>query len=281
MSIHLPNKQTVLGVDVSTTSYDEVALVCKNWIQEKRDYEENLLSNPAALPGHYICVTSVHGIMVANEVSVVKEALNKADIVTPDGMPVVWALRSFGARDQSRVYGPELMLRLCAQAAHENHRIYLHGGSPDTLVELERRLTARFPDLAIAGAYSPPFRELTDEECKQSLARIVTSEADFVFIGISTPKQDLWMAANSPKLPGVIMVGVGAAFDFHAGRVKQAPRWVQGAGLEWLFRLLTEPKRLWKRYLLTTPIFLPLWALQRLGFRKYPNSSNPLTSEQK
>jgi N-acetylglucosaminyldiphosphoundecaprenol N-acetyl-beta-D-mannosaminyltransferase len=204
----------------------------------------------------------------------VRALLNDADIATPDGMPIVWALRSFGVRHQKRVYGPQLMLTLCEQAMRCGHGIFLYGGREETLPDLRHRLERQFPGLIMAGTYSPPFRPLTAEEDAAVIERIVKSDADIVFVGISTPKQERWMWEHRDKLPGVVMLGVGAAFDFHAGRVKQAPPWMQQSGLEWFFRLLMEPARLWKRYLLVNPLFLPLWALQRLGILKYSHQAH-------
>jgi N-acetylglucosaminyldiphosphoundecaprenol N-acetyl-beta-D-mannosaminyltransferase len=254
-SEHLPAKRTVIGVGISTTSYDEVVACCQSWIGRLREQKNEATA-------HYICVTSVHGLITARDDSSVRDILNGADIATPDGMPLVWALRSFGERNQARVYGPTLMLRLCESAAQNGHRIFLYGGRPETLGELRTRLLGKFPDLQIAGSYSPPFRPLTDEEEQLVESQIRESGAEIVFVGISTPKQERWMHSHRSRFPGVVMVGVGAAFDFHAGRVRQAPGWMQRNGLEWLFRLASEPGRLWQRYLLVTPRFLPLWAMQ-------------------
>ena len=257
----IPKKQTVLGIGISTTSYDEVTAVCRDWIERRR-------SARGETRGRYICVTSVHGIMTAVFDPSFRRELNSADMATPDGMPVVWALRSFGCRGQRRVYGPDLMLALCHQAAELGHRIFLYGSRPQTLEHLERRLLRRFPKLVIGGSYSPPFRALTCAEDREITTRIIAADADLIFIGLSTPRQERWMAAHRARIPGV-MVGVGAAFDFHAGQLKQAPPWMQQHGLEWLFRLLMEPRRLWKRYLLITPLFLPMWSLQKLRILRY------------
>jgi N-acetylglucosaminyldiphosphoundecaprenol N-acetyl-beta-D-mannosaminyltransferase len=251
----VPEKQLVVSVGISTTSYAEVADLCTRWAAERRVL-------PCAR-ARYICVTSVHGIILARKDPEIAGFLNGADIATPDGMPVVWALRSFGHNNQQRVYGPTLMLEICGRAAAHTHRIFLYGGREDTLTALEERLTQRFPGLQIAGAYSPPFRELTSQEETAIQARIRESDADIVFVGISTPKQERWMHEHRQCFPGVTLIGVGAAFDFHAGRVPQAPGWMQRNGLEWLFRLMAEPARLWRRYLVTTPQFLPLWAKQK------------------
>jgi len=184
-------------------------------------------------------------------------------------MPVVWALRSFGCRAQERVYGPTLTLALCAMAEKRGHSIFLYGSRPETLDSLKDNLLLQYPNLRIAGSFSPPFRPLTEDESAEILQRITDSGAAFVFVGLSTPKQELWMAAHAPQLDGMVLVGVGAAFDFHAGNLRQAPPWMQRSGLEWLFRLLAEPRRLWRRYLLVTPLFLPLWCLQRLGILQF------------
>jgi len=169
-------------------------------------------------------------------------------------------------RRQQRVYGPDLMLALCKQAAKEGHRIFLYGGRDEVLDILHQNLVARFPGLQIAGAYAPPFRPLTAEEDRAIVGRIKESGAHIVFIGIGSPKQERWMVDHRCKLPGVIMLSVGAAFDFHAGRVRQAPGWMRRSGLEWFFRLLMEPRRLWKRYILTQ-LFLPMWMLELIGIR--------------
>lgn len=255
----VPEKQRVVAVDISTTTYDEVVGLCAEWAAERRT------SPPAR--AHYICVTSVHGVILAQDDPEVARVLNEADIVTPDGMPIVWAIRSFGHPEQQRVYGPTLMLKICGNAERTGDRIFLYGGREETLPVLSQRLLARFPNLKIAGSYSPPFRPLTAEEDRNVREQITASQADIVFVGISTPKQEKWMYGHRESFPGVTLIGVGAAFDFHAGRTRQAPAWMQRNGLEWLFRLLMEPSRLWRRYLLTTPRFLPLWARQRLSLR--------------
>lgn len=259
-----PRKQSVVGIRISTTSYGEVVAVCREWIRQHR---EQLPEQKSA--ARYICVTSVHGIVTAVKKPQFRAVLNGADIATPDGMPVVWALRSFGVANQPRVYGPDLMLALCRDAAACGHRIFLYGATEETLVKLSSRLRRLFPELSIVGTFSPPFRALTEAEELETMRMLQDSKADIVFIGLSTPKQDFWMARYAPRLPGMILAGVGAAFDFHAGVLRQAPGWMQKRGLEWLFRLVMEPARLWRRYLLETPVFLPLWAMQKLGILKY------------
>jgi N-acetylglucosaminyldiphosphoundecaprenol N-acetyl-beta-D-mannosaminyltransferase len=266
-----PCKQLVVGVEISTTSYAEVTQYCRQWIEHRRNGE-------GGSSARYICVTSVHGVITARDDEPVREILNQADIATPDGMPIVWALRSFGLRSQQRVYGPTLMMHLCESAARNGHKIFLYGGREESLLALRERLLSMFPTLQLAGFYSPPFRPLTPEENEQVERQILDSGAELVFVGISTPKQERWMAEHKQRFPGVVMVGVGAAFDFHAGRVRQAPGWVQRNGLEWFFRLVMEPARLWRRYLLVTPRFLPLWAMQRFFAKR--TWLNPQASRQ-
>src|SRR5579884_856100 len=249
-------KQFVLGVGISATSYERACEQALEWIEEARAH---------ATAARYVCVTSVHGIVSARRDPAFRRTLNAADMATPDGMPVVWAMRSFGRSGQQRVYGPTLMLRLCADAEERGYRIFLYGARPETLTALRDALLDRFPLLQIAGSFAPPFRPLTAAEDQDVICRIRDARADIVFVGLSTPKQETWMAAHKTALPGVVMFGVGAAFDFHAGRVSQAPAWMQNNGLEWFYRLLSEPKRLWRRYLLETPVFLPLWLLQLAG----------------
>jgi N-acetylglucosaminyldiphosphoundecaprenol N-acetyl-beta-D-mannosaminyltransferase len=253
-------KLPVLGVGVSVTSYGEVLRTCREWIEE---------SHVGGSPGRYSVLLNVHSVMTGVLDHGVRAALNGADIAACDGMPLVWALRWLGARGQRRVYGPDLMLALCGQAARLGHRIFLYGAGTETLTVLRARLQFRFPSLEIVGAHSPPFRPLTPEEDRADVERIRSSGAEIVFVGLGAPKQERWMAGHRAKLPGIVMLGVGAAFNFHAGKVRQAPRWMQRWGLEWLFRLSVEPARLWRRYVLLNPLFLAMWALQAAGLLNY------------
>jgi N-acetylglucosaminyldiphosphoundecaprenol N-acetyl-beta-D-mannosaminyltransferase len=254
-------KLPILGIGVSTIGRADVVAFCEHVIEERRVQQ----SSRAA----YVCVTSVHGIITGVTDQSFRAVVNAADVVTPDGMPVVWALRSFGARTQERVYGPDLMLDVCDMAQRQSVRVYLYGATDECLAQLHANLMRKYPDLSIVGMFSPPFRELTDNETLDVTRRITESGADLLFVGLSTPKQEKWMAKFADRLPNLLMIGVGAAFDFHAGRVKQAPSYLQRAGLEWLYRLYAEPRRLWKRYILITPWFLPLWGLQLCGFLRY------------
>lgn len=217
----------------------------------------------------YITVTGVHGVMEAQQDEAVRTAINNAFLCTPDGMPMVWIGKLKGHRQMSRVYGPDFMLDVCAVSARHGIRHFFFGGAPGVVEQLKERLTARFPGLEVVGTYTPPFRALNAEEQEQLRQLVEKTRPDIFWVGLSTPKQEKFMAEYLPKLNVPLMAGVGAAFDFHAGRVKQAPHWMQRVGLEWFFRLCQEPRRLWKRYLTNNPRFLWLMLGQALGFRKY------------
>jgi N-acetylglucosaminyldiphosphoundecaprenol N-acetyl-beta-D-mannosaminyltransferase len=186
-------------------------------------------------------------------------------MVTPDGMPLVWLNHLHGRRWVERVYGPDLLLAMCAHSLSTGYRHYFYGGAEGIPELLATRLQERFPGLRVAGTYSPPFRPMTPAEDAELVERINASGADIVWVGISTPKQDRWMADHVGRLTASVLVGVGAAFDFHAGVKPQAPRWMQRNGLEWLFRLATEPRRLGRRYVLYNPLFVWLVIQQALG----------------
>ncbi len=237
-----PRKVDLFGVGVSPTTYDEAVAAV-------------LRAATAGASGVVAC-QAVHAIVTASDDPVLRDAVNSFDLVTPDGQPVRWALNLLhraGLRD--RVYGPELMLRLCRAAAEAGVGIYLYGGSPAVLEQLRARLVEKFPGLRIAGAESPPFRALSAEEDAAVVERINSSGARLVFIGLGCPKQDFFAHAHRDSIKA-IQVCVGAAFDFHAGAKKMAPGWMQRRGLEWLYRLLQEPGRLWKRYAVTNTLFL-------------------------
>ncbi|MFC4597459.1 WecB/TagA/CpsF family glycosyltransferase [Cohnella hongkongensis] len=195
----------------------------------------------------YVCVCTTHSLVTATERSEFRTALNRAGICTPDGMPLVWALRALGFRNQERVDGTSLMKELCGRASRNGYGVYLYGCTPATLASLEEALQKEFPGLRIVGTASPPFRELSEEEELGFIADINACRPDFVFVALGCPKQELWMHRHRHRVHGV-MLGVGAAFDYIAGNLKRPPRLVQNAGLEWLFRLMMEPRRLWRRY---------------------------------
>jgi N-acetylglucosaminyldiphosphoundecaprenol N-acetyl-beta-D-mannosaminyltransferase len=217
----------------------------------------------------YVTAAAVNLVMSAREDAATREALLGATLVVPDGQPLVWALHALGHPSATRVYGPDLMAQFCARAAQRAIPIYLYGGrTPEALALLEQRLRERFPGLAIVGGYSPPFRELTAEEEAQVCAAIDDSGAAVVWVGTGQPKQEKWMARMRPRLAAPLLVGVGAAFDFHAGLVRQAPPWMQRNGLEWVYRLVREPRRLWRRYARYNPRFLTGFLRQYLAHRR-------------
>ena len=232
----------VLGVRVSAVDLHQAVAEVARWIEEGER--------------HYVCVTGVHGVMESQRDPALARIHNASGLTTPDGMPMVWAGRRAGARHMARVYGPDLMLALCELAAKRGWSSFLYGareGVPELLAE---RLGARFPGLKVAGTYSPPFRALTPEEDADLVRRIEQVRPDLLWVGLSTPKQERWMADHIDKLQVPALLGVGAAFDMHAGLLPQAPPWMQRRGLEWVYRLAKEPRRLWRRYLANNPRFV-------------------------
>ncbi len=223
----------------------------------------------------YVCVTGVHGITEAQDDLEFRRILNGAFLNTPDGMPLVWLGRHFLGWRVDRVYGPDLMLEVFAATRQWPCRHFFYGGAPGVAELLKTRLEERFPGATICGTYTPPFRPLDAQEETELIEVVHVRRPDIVWVGLSTPKQERFMADYLPRLDTTLMVGVGAAFDFHSGRVRQAPRWVQRSGLEWLYRLATEPRRLARRYLVNNPLFVARLALQWLGVRKYPLETAP------
>ena len=244
-------RANILGVGVSAVNMEMALRTVEDWISRREP--------------HYVCVTGVHGVMEGQRDEKLRHIHNAAGLVTPDGMPLVWLSRLIGFRQVARVYGPDLMLTGCERFAERGCRHFFYGGAPGVADKLVVRLKYRFPDLQVAGTDSPPFRPLTPQEDQAVVERINVTRPDIVWVGISTPLQEHWMAEHVGRLSAPVLVGVGAAFDFHAGLKKQAPRWMQNSGLEWFFRLLMEPRRLWRRYLTNNPRFLWLILLQALG----------------
>jgi N-acetylglucosaminyldiphosphoundecaprenol N-acetyl-beta-D-mannosaminyltransferase len=245
----------VLGVGVSSINMTQALDTIRFWLQHRRR--------------EYVCVTGVHGVIESQTDPLLREIHNRAGLVTPDGMPMVWLNWWSGHREVDRVYGPDLMLELCSAPDLRSVRHFFYGSTDAVLDSLRGNLSARFPQMQIVGSYSPPFRALNAEEIQQIADRINDSQADVVWVGLSTPKQEFWMHRFRPLLNAPVLLGVGAAFDFHAGTVKQAPRWVQRAGMEWAYRLIQEPKRLWRRYMRNNPRFCLLLLGQFLGLRRY------------
>lgn len=246
----------LLGMRVDATSYPDATRRVLEWAR-RRD-------------SRYVCVATAHMVMEAYDSPEFRRVVNQADLVTPDGMPLVWGLRLLGVRHATRVYGPDLTPCLLAVAAEERIPVGFYGGTPAVLARLRAALALRFPDLRVAFCKSPPFRAPTSEEDRFDVDEINRSEARILFVGLGCPKQERWMAEHVGRVQAV-MVGVGAAFDFLARVKPQAPRWMQKLGLEWFFRLCTEPRRLWRRYLKHGPRFVGLFGLQLLAWRRFPN----------
>jgi N-acetylglucosaminyldiphosphoundecaprenol N-acetyl-beta-D-mannosaminyltransferase len=232
----------VLGVGVSAVHMDQAVAEIMGWIERREQ--------------HYVCVTGVHGVMESQRDPELLAIHNGSGLTTPDGMPLVWAGRRAGMAHMRRVYGPDLMLAVCRLAAERGWSCYFYGAAEGIPELLAQRLADRFPGLKVAGTLSPPFRPLTSEEDAEVVERINAAAPDILWVGLSTPKQERWMAAYLGRLRVPVMVGVGAAFDMHAGLLPQAPGWMQASGLEWLYRLYREPRRLWRRYLRNNPRFV-------------------------
>ncbi len=239
----------VLGVPIDVLGWDAALSRISTWA--------------AARESRYVCICNSHSVVTAGQDAAFGRIIEAADMATPDGAPVARMLQILGSPAQQRINGPDLMWKYCEQAALRGESIYLYGGLSDTLALLQQRLKAAFPGLLIAGAYSPPFRLATAEEDEADVARINAAGAGTVWVSLGCPKQEQWMAAHRGRV-NAVMVGVGAAFDYHAGTIKRAPKWMQNAGLEWLHRLCSEPRRLWKRYLVTNTLFIAGAASQLL-----------------
>jgi N-acetylglucosaminyldiphosphoundecaprenol N-acetyl-beta-D-mannosaminyltransferase len=248
--------RSILDVPVSMTDYAEAIEVM-----------DELVSNGRR---GYVCAAPVHALMEAQKDAEMLDALRGSTLVVPDGMPIVWAANLLGERLKDRVYGPELMLRYSDRCAARGHRVWLYGGRDQgSLVQLADKMRRRHPGIKIVGGYSPPFRPLTIEEEDRLAGEINEAKPEVLWVGIGVPKQEKWMARMRDRLEVPVMCGVGAAFDFHAGRVPMAPRWMQDHGLEWLYRAAQEPNRLVPRYLSTNPRFVVSFARQYLAERRH------------
>lgn len=237
-----PPRIDVLGVGVSRTCLEDALTRIGSWV----DNGEH----------HYVCVTGVHGVMESQQDPELMRIHNESGLTVADGAPLLWAAKYAGAEDCQRVRGPDFMPALCERARREGWSVYFYGGADGVPELVAERLAAQYPGLAVAGVYSPPFRPLTEAENAEVVNRINEARPDIVFVGLSTPKQERWMAANVGKLDAAALIGVGAAFDIAAGLKPQAPAWVQPTGLEWLYRMCLEPRRLGPRYLKNNPRFV-------------------------
>lgn len=248
----------ILGVQVSAIDMADATSTIEGWIHARTP--------------HYVCITGVHGVMESWRDPSLRHIHNTAGMVTPDGMPLVWMANRLGFENVRRVYGPDLMRRMTAISAERGYRNYYFGGQPGTAERLQAALTRAHPGLQVAGTFSPPFGPVSEAEDEAMVQRINAARPDIVWVGLSTPKQERWMAAHIGRLNVPVLVGVGAAFDFLAGDKRQAPAWMQRNGLEWLFRMASEPRRLAGRYLSNNPAFI-YQAFRQLAMpRRFPQS---------
>jgi N-acetylglucosaminyldiphosphoundecaprenol N-acetyl-beta-D-mannosaminyltransferase len=246
----------ILGVRVDAVQIPDVISRMESWIAHRDACR-------------FIAVTDMHSLMQAQRAASFRNILRNADLVVPDGFPLVWLGRRKGFALHRRVYGPELLERFCEATTAKGYRHFFYGGAPGVAQTLAGRLVARFPGLQVAGAHSPPFRPLTQDEEGAVISLINDSAADVLWVGLGAPKQERWMFEHRGCLNVPVQLGVGAAFDFHSGRVAQAPPWMRNHGLEWLFRLSREPRRLSRRYLLYGPQFVALVLFEVLGLKKF------------
>jgi N-acetylglucosaminyldiphosphoundecaprenol N-acetyl-beta-D-mannosaminyltransferase len=245
----------ILGVGAMPMVLPQAVAILEKWRTEgRRDY---------------VCCVSVHGLVSAQRDPSVRSALNGAGLATEDGMPLVWWSRRAGFSKAGRVCGPDLMEAMMSISAERGHRHYFYGGNPETIAKLVGNLETRFPGIIIAGHRSPPFRPLTEAEDAADVAAINAARPDFVWVGLGMPKQEKWMAAHLGRIHAAAMLGVGAAFDFHAGAKPRAPRWMQRSGVEWMFRLASEPRRLGHRYVIDNAVFLLRSLQQVTGLKIY------------
>lgn len=254
-SANTTERQDVLGLPIALVDYEKAIELMDEMIKRRQR--------------GYVVAAAVHALMVARSDPEMRSALDEATLVVPDGMPIVWAANLLGAELTDRVYGPELMARYCKRSAAKGHRVFLYGGhSNDALSALTDKLRARFPGIDICGSYCAPHRPLTGEEEGLIVKTLNESRADVVWVGTGAPRQEKWMHRMRDRLDAPVLIGVGAAFDFHSGRIPQAPPWMQKRGLEWLFRLSREPARLFKRYLVYNTGFMAAFARQYLSYRR-------------
>lgn len=257
----------ILGMRVDGTTYGDAA--------------DRVLAWARMGESRYVCVATVNNVMEAYDDPSFRRTMNEADLVTPDGMPLVWGLRLLGVDDAERVYGPELTPIVLKRAENEGIPVGFFGGAPGALLELEAWARSAYPRLQVVYRHSPPFRPLSPDEDAREVEEIAGSGARILLVGLGCPKQERWMASHRGSVQAV-MVGVGAAFDFLTGRKRQAPRTMQRAGLEWLFRLVTEPRRLWRRYLRHNPRFVVLFGMQVVWRSRFVRSrTGPSSNERK
>jgi N-acetylglucosaminyldiphosphoundecaprenol N-acetyl-beta-D-mannosaminyltransferase len=245
----------ILGVGISAVNLPQAVEEIDGWIGSRA--------------AQYVNVCAVHTVMECQRDARLRRIVNASGLSTPDGMPLVWLSWMRGHGQVSRVYGPDLMLAVCERSQATGRRHFFYGGAPGVAELLVRKLKTRYPRMVVAGTHAPPYKPADTVEDGEVLATINAAAPDIVWVGLGTPKQDYWVARHRPLLDAPVLIAVGAAFDFHAGLLPQAPRWIQRSGLEWLFRLVHEPRRLAFRYLVYNPLFIVKVALQLAGLRRY------------
>ena len=248
-------RAAILGAQIDSLEWDTALARIASWAKRRES--------------RYVCLCNVHSVVTASLEPEFRDVINHADLATPDGMPVAWALSQLGFPRQPRINGPDLMWRLCEYSTRSGIKLFFYGSSPQTLALLETKLNTSFANIHVVGMLSPPYRALSAEENTAMVKQINASGAELVFVGLGCPKQEIWMAAQRGKI-NAVMLGVGAAFDYHAGTLRRAPHWMQRSGLEWLYRFGQEPRRLWRRYLVTNTIFVIGMVRQLLTRSKHP-----------
>lgn len=254
----------ILDIDLAMIDYERTMGYMDRMIEKR-------------VPG-YVCAVAVHGVMVAHRDPEMKRAVNSSTLTVPDGMPLVWACNMLEERLPDRVYGPELMNRFSARCAEKGHKVWLYGGrNRSALARLAERMHGRYPGTRIVGGYAPPYQALTEAEEDEVAKMINAAEPDVVWVGTGVPKQEKWMLRMRPKLEAPVLIGVGAAFDFIGGQVSQAPGWMQDKGLEWIYRIAQEPRRLLPRYMIYNPAFMAAFARQYARERRLGTDHPSLT----
>jgi len=246
----------ILGVEISAVNMDSAVETILEWVHKGEK--------------HYVCVRDVHGVMKCQSDKVLNDIHQGSGLTVPDGMPLVWLGKIYGFSRMSRVYGPDLMMEICRRSVPKRYNHFLYGGDIGVAEQLRKRLEDRFPGIQIVGTYMPPFRPLNPNEEKELEEQVRAVKPDLFWVGMSTPKQEYFMGSYLSRIEAKVMIGVGAAFDIHTGRTRDAPRLVKAVGMQWLYRLCQEPRRLWKRYLYSNPAFIYKIAQQLLrdGFRR-------------
>lgn len=240
-------RQEILNIPIDVISWDEIISCISLWAKERST--------------RIICICNVHSVITAQNNTEFRASILNSDIATPDGAPLAWVIRKYGHKNQNRINGPDLMWRYCEHIQNKEESIFIYGSSKDSLSLLIKNLLYSFPNIKIAGSFSPPYRQLTTEEDQVITNKINESGASVVWVGLGCPKQEIWMSSHYNKIHAV-MIGVGAAFDYHAGTIKRAPIWMQRYGMEWFFRMISEPKRLMRRYIVTNSLFIVGISLQ-------------------